>query len=178
MKPIITWLVKIDNLVYSLYIEEISKGNFKNLRKFCSWIGLPFPLFTMLILIGGLSAFFIGSIAYSIVTISYLISSLINLFIKAFYKRNRPPNNNFWSPIPFDKYSFPSGHAAGTMSVAICLGHFVPNLAMVLFLWSLFIGVSRFFGDFHHPTDIITGFIVGALSGYMVISFLQKIIAS
>ncbi|MBN8655654.1 MAG: phosphatase PAP2 family protein [Anaerolineae bacterium] len=175
MKPIIAWLVKIDNLAYSLYIEEISKGNFKNLRKFSSWIGLPIPLFTMIILIGGLCTFFIGSRAYLIVTIAYLTSSIINLFIKAAYKRTRPPNNNFWSPIPFDKYSFPSGHAAGTMSVAICLGHFAPDLAAALTLWSLFIGVSRFFGDFHHPTDVLSGFIVGVFSGYIVIGFIQKI---
>ena len=176
MKKIITWFVKLDNLAYTLYIEEITKGNYKTLHKFCSWIGLPFPLFTMLFAIAGTGYFLIGSKSFLVVVIAYLISSILNLFIKALYKRTRPLNNNFWSPIPFDEYSFPSGHAAGTMAVAFCLSSFAPNLTVVLFPWSILMGISRFLGDFHHPTDVLSGFLVGIISGYVVINLLSRFI--
>lgn len=176
MKKIVIWFVKLDNLAYTRYIEEITKGNCTLLRKFCSWIGLPFPLFTMLIVIAGIGCFLIGIKAFLIVIIAYLISSIINLFIKALYKRARPPDNNFWSPIPFDEYSFPSGHAAGTMAVAVCLSNFAPGLAVILFPWSIFMGISRFLGDFHHPSDVLSGFLVGIASGYIVISVLSRFV--
>ena len=176
MNKTIIWFIKLDNLAHSYYIEEISKGNYKTAHKFCSWIGLPFPLFTMLFAIMAMGYFLIGPKAFFIVIVSYLISSIINLFIKAIYRRTRPSNNHFWSPIPFDEYSFPSGHAAGTMAVAFCLSTFAPDLGIILFPWSIFMGIARFLGDFHHPSDVLSGFLVGIGSGYIVISFMTQFI--
>lgn len=176
MKLLLRWILKIDAIAYTSYIAEIEKGNLRSFRSVCSWIGLPIPLFSMLALISIIGYQYSGYKAVIIVIISYITSSFINLIIKAIYKRDRPPNNNFWSPIPFDKYSFPSGHAAGTMAVAICLSYLIPSISMPLLCWSMIIGISRFFGDFHHPTDIAAGFIVGIVSGLLLISIIPMFI--
>ena len=90
---------------------------------------------------------------------------MINLLIKGIHKRKRPPGNTYWSAIPFDQYSFPSGHAAGTMSVAMCLGIItLPSLLVPLIVWSVLIGAARFFDGSHHPSDIIGGFAIGILA--------------
>ncbi len=176
MKKIIKWFINLDNLLYIGYIEALTLGKYEMLRKLCVWIGRPFPLFSMLVLIGGIGYLFIGYKAPIIEGAAYLFSSTINLAIKSLYKRVRPANNTFWSPIPFDQYSFPSGHAAGTMAVAFCLGSLVPVVGLLLVPWSIFVGISRFLGDFHHPSDVIGGFLVGIISGYALSNLLTRIV--
>ena len=175
MKNIIKWVLQIDSVAYAKYITEVKNGNLKTLNKICSFVGLPIPLLTTLAIISYLGYQYVGYKAMVIIITSYTFSSFINLLIKACYKRDRPPNNNFRSPIPFDKYSFPSGHSAGTMAVAISLSHFVPELWLMLISWSILMGLSRFFGDFHHLTDIVAGFMVGICSSLLLIKIIPML---
>jgi membrane-associated phospholipid phosphatase len=167
MKNMIKWIKDVDGLVYTSYLQKVEQGYFAKLHAFCSWIGLPIPLFSMLIAIAGMGYLLIGSKALILEAGAYLFSQIINLIIKAIYRRNRPPTTTFSSPIPFDEFSFPSGHAAGTMAVAICMSAFIPGVWIVLFPWSFLMGIARFFGDYHHPSDIFVGFLVGIVTGYM-----------
>lgn len=172
MKRIVDKIKTIDEKAYRLYINKIQQGRYLGLRKFCLWIGLPVPLLIMLLGIAYVASLFIGYRSIIVETLAYLFSSAINLIFKAANKRNRPPKNTFWSPIPFDHYSFPSGHAAGTMSVAVCLGIIIPSLFIPLIIWSVLIGLSRFLGGYHHPSDILGGFVVGIVAAFGLIRVL------
>ena len=169
MKKLINWIVQIDRLVYTNYLKKVEQGNFQKLHKFCSWVGLPIPFYTMLLVIAGTGYIYAGYKVLILEAGAFLFSSTINLIIKGLYKRNRPPNNTFLGRIPFDEFSFPSGHAAGTIAVALCISAIIPGLGILLFPWSIFMGISRFLGDFHHPSDIVAGFLVGLILGYILL---------
>lgn len=69
------------------------------------------------------------------------------------------------------KYSFPSGHAANTMGVAIfltlLLGHSSALMRWLPIPWSLIVGFSRIYLGVHFPSDVLAGFLLGALWGWL-----------
>ena len=88
-------------------------------------------------------------------------SALLNLATKQWFARERP---SLWASIaPETTYSFPSGHAMGSMtlaSVAVMLAWHtrwrVPvSLAGVAFV--LLVGMSRVYLGVHYPSDILAG---------------------
>ena len=69
-----------------------------------------------------------------------------------------------------DRFSFPSGHAAAALSVALGASLAVPAAAPVLLAAGLLVGVSRCYLGVHYPGDVLAGwllagsaFLVGAL---------------
>ena len=96
---------------------------------------------------------------------------LLNLLLKNIFERARP--NLFDGPIHLTTYSFPSGHAMGSIVVYGMLAFVVARLttqpllryAIVLAaaLIVFFIGLSRVFFGVHYPTDVIGGYLAGAI---------------
>jgi undecaprenyl-diphosphatase len=56
-----------------------------------------------------------------------------------------------------DRFSFPSGHAAAAMSVAVGYGSVFPRLALPLLGLALLVGFSRVRLGVHFPGDVVTG---------------------
>ena len=86
---------------------------------------------------------------------------VINFLAKLFFHRARP---TLWmSPAPEDDYSFPSGHAMGTMAVisAIAILTWPTRWRWpMLILGGLFVltvGLSRVYLGVHFPSDIMAG---------------------
>ena len=93
-------------------------------------------------------------------------SALLNLGAKQLYARERP---SLWESIaPESTYSFPSGHAMGSMTLACVL---------VLLAWrtrwrwwvavpacgfALAVGMSRVYLGVHYPSDILAGWAAAA----------------
>ncbi len=69
------------------------------------------------------------------------------------------------------KYSFPSGHAGNTMAVAIfltlLLGRRHAMMRWIPISWSLVVGFSRIYLGVHFPSDVLGGFLLGALWGWV-----------
>ena len=103
-------------------------------------------------------------------------SSLLNLGAKHLFARGRP---SLWDSIaPESTYSFPSGHAMGSMTLACVL---------VLLAWptrwrwpvllgaavfTVLVGLSRIYLGVHYPSDILAGWAAAAawaVASYVVV---------
>jgi undecaprenyl-diphosphatase len=67
-----------------------------------------------------------------------------------------------------DQFSFPSGHAAAAMSVAIVYSFAFPALASVLIPIAMLVGISRVCLGVHYPGDVLIGQIIAALTAIPV----------
>lgn len=88
-------------------------------------------------------------------------SALLNLASKQFFARERP---TLWESIsPESTYSFPSGHAMGSMTLAVVLvllawptrWRWPVTVAMACFV--AMVGLSRIYLGVHYPSDIFAG---------------------
>lgn len=98
--------------------------------------------------------------------VSFVGSALLNLGAKQFFQRDRP---SLWESIsPEDTFSFPSGHAMGSMTLAATVvllawptrGRW-PMLALMA-AFALLVGYSRVYLGVHFPSDILAGWMAGA----------------
>jgi len=88
-------------------------------------------------------------------------AALLNLAVKGLFGRVRP---DFWESIaPETTFSFPSGHAMGSMALVLALWVLLRptrwwRLALALgAAFVLLVGVSRVYLGVHFPSDILAG---------------------
>jgi undecaprenyl-diphosphatase len=86
--------------------------------------------------------------------------------IKFSVRRSRPPGE--WGSFyrRTDPYSFPSGHAAKTMTLAIVVlgsGRLLPGSLMIL--WAGLVGFARIALGVHYLSDVTVGYVVGLVAG-------------
>ena len=92
-------------------------------------------------------------------------SGLLNLGAKAFFRRDRP---SLWESIaPESSFSFPSGHAMGSMTLAAVVVLLAwgtrwrwPVLVLALAFTGL-VGLSRLYLGVHYPSDVLAGWAAG-----------------
>ncbi|UNK41178.1 phosphatase PAP2 family protein [Luteimonas sp. S4-F44] len=96
-------------------------------------------------------------------------SALLNLGTKQLFARDRP---SLWESIaPEATYSFPSGHAMGSMTLALVLvlltwptrARWWTIAAMAVFV--PMVGLSRIYLGVHYPSDILAGWAAASVWG-------------
>jgi undecaprenyl-diphosphatase len=84
--------------------------------------------------------------------------------LKLISKRPRPyqVEPHCWSMITSqDRFSFPSGHSMTAFSIMVSVGHFYPDLQVVLLVLAVSIAASRIILGMHYLTDVIAGAAIG-----------------
>lgn len=107
-------------------------------------------------------------------------SGLLNLGTKAFFRRDRP---SLWESIaPESSFSFPSGHAMGSMTLAAVVVLLAwgtrwrwPVLVLALAFTGL-VGLSRLYLGVHYPSDVLAGWAAGLAwtAGVYLVLFRQR----
>jgi undecaprenyl-diphosphatase len=67
-----------------------------------------------------------------------------------------------------DRFSFPSGHATASMSVAFVYGVAFPMWAAPLLLLALLVGFSRIRLGVHHPSDVLVGQLIAVATASLL----------
>ena len=100
-----------------------------------------------------------------------LITAALVMVIKFTVRRRRPPGA--WGAIyrNTDPHSFPSGHAARAMMLAVLSAHVGPSwLGWLLLAWSPLVALARVAMGVHYFSDILAGALLGALAGFSLYS--------
>ena len=74
---------------------------------------------------------------------------------------------------PSEGRSFPSGHAANNMAVAVVLILFFPRLGWLYLPIALLIGYSRIYTGSHWPLDVAAGMVLGLFGGVIAARLLN-----
>jgi len=127
--------------------------------------GKIYPIYALIIpfiIADGLLIVKTGLLGFGFQVPIYIIS-------KNFIKRLRPSAKLGITQIinPPDKYSFPSGHCASSMLLALIFIKYIPSLATYLLSWTCIIFISRIGLGIHYLSDAIAGIFLGVLSFYI-----------
>lgn len=114
------------------------------------------------------------------VLISLLFDFLIiNVALKDLVSRPRPfVVNEAIQPLITDVSpyrSFPSGHSGGSFSAMFALYRWVPKkLGIPALVLAAFVALSRLYVGVHHPTDILTGCVIGFLCAFLAYKIVKN----
>jgi len=104
------------------------------------------------------------------VLLSIIALAVIVLAIKFSIRRRRPEGT--WGAMyrSTDPHSFPSGHAARTILIAILAIGLGPWwLALLLCIWAPLVALARVAMGLHYLSDIGAGVVLGAIAGGIVL---------
>jgi len=111
-----------------------------------------------------LLVFFSGCLAYAL---SYVLKFLFSI------PRPFDVFSQVHSLISETGYSFPSGHATFFMALAVSIFFYHKKAGYIFMFFALIIGIARIVAGVHFPTDILGGFVVGALVALFISRFLS-----
>ena len=99
--------------------------------------------------------------------LTLVLSHLLVQLIKRTIVRGRPSAEQVCAALVRepDRFSFPSGHAAAGMSIAVAYGLVFPLWAGPLLLLALAVGFSRIRLGVHYPSDVLVGQLVAMMTG-------------
>jgi undecaprenyl-diphosphatase len=113
-----------------------------------------------------------------------------SVMLKNFFERERPCHDEFISLLVHTvnnkcggKFGFVSSHASNTMAVFAYLmlltrHSFSRKLMVAIGFWVLIVSYSRIYLGVHFPADIIGGWLVGILAGFITYVIYRLVFAS
>ncbi len=104
-----------------------------------------------------------------ILIISILVTAGVVFLIKFTVRRSRPEGE--WGKIyrTTDPHSFPSGHSARAMMLAVIMLGLSPGVGIALLVWAPLVGLARVSMGVHYLSDVLAGMILGLVIGVAVL---------
>ena len=102
--------------------------------------------------------------------LSIIVLAVIVLAIKFTIRRRRPEGE--WGAIyrSTDPHSFPSGHAARALLIAVLAVGLGPGwLAVLLCIWAPFVSLARVAMGVHYLSDVVAGAVLGGIAGGIIL---------
>jgi undecaprenyl-diphosphatase len=172
---------KIDMFVRGSIHQHATPGLTRVMQAF-SFLGSVGTVSALCVLILGASLYFRRFHMAALLAITMLGMAVLDEALKMAFRRPRPVA--FFGPTP-NSYSFPSGHAFGSVCfygvLAAILAARVRGTAAKWCIWTGavllmgIIGFSRIYLGVHYPSDVIAGFCAGAV-WVAAIGFLDRFI--
>lgn len=106
-----------------------------------------------------------------------LLTALVVLGIKFSVRRQRPEGE--WGQLyrRADPHSFPSGHAARAAMLAVVALAFPPAwFGSLLVVWAPLVGLARVATGLHYVSDVIVGWLLGILMGFVTLGVYDRVI--
>ena len=107
-----------------------------------------------------------------VLLISILVTAVLVLLIKFTVRRRRPAGE--WGSVyrNTDPHSFPSGHAARAVMLAVvALGVGPWPFALALAIWAPLVALARAAMGVHYLSDVVAGAGLGAVVGAIILTF-------
>lgn len=164
-----------DNAIYNFIINTFQSNTMTNILKFITQFGsvLYFSIFSFLLVVLARR-----KKTKLLIPINICLVTLINIIIKEIIKRPRPSVTRL---VTESGYSFPSGHAMTSIAFYGFLIYLIyKNIENKYYKWGLIIlfslltfviGFSRIYLGVHYTSDVISGFIAGAIYLILFIKF-------
>ncbi len=141
----------------------------KNLINRVSDIADRKPFHSLIAVLVILNASGIGSDSLRIsvlALLAVLFSAMTSMVIKYAFRSKRPKNKKHH----VIEYGFPSSHAQVAFSVATVYAHYVPPMAIPIFLAASLVAAGRTLVKAHDHKDVIGGCVLGVITGLVVVS--------
>ena len=106
--------------------------------------------------------------------IAILVTATFVMAIKFSVRRQRPEGE--WGQLyrRRDPHSFPSGHAARALMLAVIASGYGPVwFASLLLIWAPLVGLARVATGLHYVSDVLAGWLLGALAGIAFVQFVD-----
>ncbi len=183
----IDFFVYIDRLLFSFFNQTIANPAFDVLMPFLTDLNkytLSFVIvgviWIALIIWGGKTG---RMVAAGLVLVIALADQFNSSVLKSIFDRSRPchfvdgiyniENVRLLVGCGGGR-SFPSSHAANNAAVALLLSWYYPRFKWWFIVFALAIGLSRIYVGVHFPIDVLGGFIVGIVCGFIIIGALMS----
>jgi undecaprenyl-diphosphatase len=164
-----SWLQKFDER-YNLIIQSLPES-LQPLMKVLTLVGQP-----LLVIASGFSLYIVASKnnneAVLHVVVYAVVAFIVNNLVKLLLHRSRP-HGLVIKNLGVKSYSFPSGHAFGTVIfygefAILAVKYWSHPLSLITagIIWALIfmIGISRVYLGAHYPSDVLAGWLLGGIS--------------
>ena len=170
-------LVELDHEVF-LFLNQLGSSGWDPFWNFITNKYSSIPFYALLVFLM-YRALGLKKTLLALVLVALLITctdQLANLF-KHGFDRPRPcrqvgvMEEARFVAVRCGSYGFFSAHAASSAALAIYLGlmlrRYWKGIMFVLLAWSLLVSYSRIYVGVHYPGDVLVGWFIGALLGYL-----------
>lgn len=111
-----------------------------------------------------------------IVAGAVLATMLLVTLIKFTVRRQRPRPPGEFVSLGYDRYSFPSGHAARLAALTVSVAWMYPAAGWTALLFAISVAAARVAVGVHYLSDVAVGLLIGLAAAWLGLLWLQPLL--